>query len=362
MTNKLTLAVAGSRKTQGIVDHCASLPSNRRALILTFTQQNQIELCDRLSIYAGDHQYVEVMGWYTFLLRHFAKPFLPFKFPNKRVKGFNFEGRPNMMASGYKRFFDSHDCAYACELARLSHELIKQSAGTLFHRLQCLYDEIFIDEVQDLSSHDWEIIDALFETSIDITMVGDIRQSVLSTNARSRKNNKYAYAEAIHWFREREKKGILEIEESAITWRCHAEIAKFSDTIFNADWNFPATESKNEATSDHDGVFLLMTKDVDAYVERYSPKCLRHSASSGKNFNLDFLNFKLAKGSTHERVLIVPTKPIIAFIQNGVSLEPNPAASFYVAVTRAKQSVALVLDKPGNSCLPYWSMPLSPIA
>ena len=43
MGNFLTLGVAGSRKTQGIVEQCSSLPVDRRALVVTYTQANQME-------------------------------------------------------------------------------------------------------------------------------------------------------------------------------------------------------------------------------------------------------------------------------------------------------------------------------
>ncbi len=354
MGNQLTLAVAGSRKTQGIVEHCASLPSERRVLVLTYTQANQAELRSRLKQYAGDHHNIEVMGWFTFLLSHFAKPFLPFKFPGQRVLGFNFEGRPYVKASGRSRFLDSNGAVYACELGRLAHELVTNSKGSLLRRLECIYDEILIDEVQDLSSHDWEIFDVLLRSSIDIRMVGDIRQSVLATNPRSKKNTKYSYAGAITWFREREAEGLLEIKDSVTTWRCHPHIAAFSDTIFDPSWKFPATQSKNDAVTDHDGVHLVASRHVDEYVGLYQPQCLRHSVTSGKNFNLDFLNFKVSKGMTYERVLIVPTAPIAKFITSGTYLEATSASSFYVAVTRAKQSVAIVLDDAGASPLPFW--------
>jgi superfamily I DNA/RNA helicase len=49
MAKRVTLAVAGSRKTQGIVEHCAGLPAARRVLALTYTQKNQQELQDRLA-------------------------------------------------------------------------------------------------------------------------------------------------------------------------------------------------------------------------------------------------------------------------------------------------------------------------
>lgn len=359
MANYLTLAVAGSRKTQGIVEHCASLPPARRALVLTFTQTNQAELRHRLAIYAGKQSGIVAMGWFTFLLREFARPFLPFKFFGERVYGFNFDGRPHQKAQGRSRFIDSNGAVYACELGRLAHELIGASRGALLRRLECMYDEILIDEVQDLSAHDWEIVDVLLGSTLEVRMVGDIRQSVLSTNSRSRKNKKYAYAEAVGWFREREKRGALHISERVTTWRCHPKIAAFSDTIFDSSWSFPTTESVNETVTGHDGVLLLRREHVDEYLTRFQPLCLRDSANSGKTLDLNYINFRLAKGMTCERVLIVPTGGITKFVQTGTHLEPVPAAKFYVAVTRAAQSVAIVIDQPGNSPLPYWE-PASP--
>lgn len=355
MDDSVTLAVAGSRKTQGIIEYCAALPVTRRALIVTFTQKNQDELKRRLAKYAGGHLSIEVAGWYTLLLRHFCKPFLPFKFASRRVLGFNFDGRPDRYASGVRRFLDSDGRVYACELARLAKELIEDSRGALIQRLSAIYDEILVDEIQDLSGYDWDILDALLDSPIKISMVGDIRQAVLSTNPRGKRNNVYAYAEAIHWFRSRQEEGRLELVERNTTWRCHQEIASFSDSIFDPSWNFPPTHSLNTEETGHDGIFLVHPSHVLAYVKQYAPQSLRSTAASGKKFNLDFLNFNVAKGATYPRVLIIPTAPITNFICRGISLEPRAAASFYVAVTRASQSVGIVLESSGGSTLQYWA-------
>lgn len=66
------------------------------------------------------------------------------------------------------------------------------------------------------------------------------------------------------------------------------------------------------------------------------------------------MNFKVCKGATFERVLIAPTKNIEDFIKKNVYLELASAAVFYVAVTRAKQSLAIIIDQPGASALPVW--------
>lgn len=353
MPNHLTLAVAGGRKTQGLVEHCKALPAEQRVAIVTFTQTNQQELLHRVGVQVGDRHDLEVMGWYTFLLRHFAKPFLPFKFPGERVGGFNFDGRPGLFAKGRHRFMDGANQLYACELGRLARELMNETPA-LLRRLECLFDEILIDEVQDLSAHDWEIVHELLKSRIDVRMVGDVRQAVLSTNPRSLKNKKYGYADALDWFLQREKEGLLSIDYATKTYRCRTEIATFSDTIFDRTWAFPETTSENHVVSEHDGVFLVHTKHVPEYVERFQPQCLRNTKASGKAFPMEFLNFKVSKGATFERVLIVPTAPIEAFIRSTTYLESTSAAAFYVAVTRAKQSLAVVIDKPGGSGLPVW--------
>ena len=354
MANRVTLAVAGSRKTQGIVEHCASLPPDRPVLVLTYTQANQAELRRRLAQHAPNHAAVVVMGWFTFLLRDFARPFLPFKFPGQRVLGFNFDGRPFQRATGISRFLDSTGAAYQCELARLAYELVEASGGALVRRLENIYSEILVDEVQDLSGYDWNVVDVLLAATIDVRMVGDIRQSVFSTNPRGQKNKQYAYAGAVNWFREREARSELTIEHNATTWRCHPKIAEFSDTIFDAKWDFPRTSSVNQETTAHDGVYLLHPDDIAAYCVCYGPQCLRDTANSGKQFELDYMNFRVAKGLMWERVLIVPTAGITKFVQTGTCLAPVAAAKLYVAVTRAAQSVAIVLAKPGGSLLPYW--------
>ena len=324
-------------------------------LVLTYTGLNQHELRQRLSNYAGGHLNIEVLGWFSFLLRDFARPFLRYKFVDKRVNGFIFEGGPNRMAVGAARFLSKSDAVYRAELGRLAFELIGETGGALIRRLEGVYDEILIDEVQDLSGYDWEILDALLESDIEIRMVGDIRQSVLSTYPRGTKNRKYAYAEAIKWFRKHETAGRLTIAESGETWRCHQTIATFSDSIFDRSWGFPATKSLNERATGHDGVFLVRSEHVQTYVAQFQPQCLRYNANCGKAFTLDYMNFRVAKGATFERVLIVPTVKIKKFVLEDKELEPLLAAEFYVAVTRAAQSFAIVIDGAKDVSLPRWS-------
>jgi DNA helicase-2/ATP-dependent DNA helicase PcrA len=106
----LTLAVAGSRKTQGIVDACAAADRDERILILTYTAANQVELKARIARFAGDHQRVEVAGWFAFLLGSFVRPFLPFVYPGSRLRGFDFHSPPQTYTTveSRERYFNDH--------------------------------------------------------------------------------------------------------------------------------------------------------------------------------------------------------------------------------------------------------------
>lgn len=55
--------------------------------------------------------------------------------------------------------------------------------------------------------------------------------------------------------------------------------------------------------------------------------------------------FGLSKGKTYDRVLIIPTEPMIKFLTQGIT---DKNYKFYIAVTRARYSVAFLFDKPRN--------------
>ena len=355
--NHLTLAVAGSRKTQGIVDACVETPRGERVLVLTYTTANQVELRRRIAMRAGDHLNVEVAGWFSFLISNFVRPFLPFVFRGKRVRGFDFSSPPQQFrpVEAVDRYFNEHDEVRKVHLPQLAVRIEEASGGAGIRRLERVHDRIFIDEVQDLCGYDLEVVRLLMESSLPIEMVGDIRQAILATNPRERKHQQYKFMGIWEWFRAEERAGRLAISQRTQTWRCRHEIAALADSLFGSSWGFEPTESLNLTTTGHDGVFLVRPGDVAEYVERYSPLVLRDSANSAREYEqLAPMNFGISKGLGVRRVLICPTDAIKKFIQRGQPLAPQQAAKFYVAVTRAEQSVAIVLDAAGNTSLPFW--------
>jgi hypothetical protein len=353
--NRLTLAVAGGRKTQSIVDSCLDAPRGRKILVATYTQNNQRELISRLAPHRPLAAHVEVQGWFSFLLGHWVRPYLPARFPGRRLYGLNFEGDPGWFAKGEGKFLDSDGRAYKRHLAQLALETNEASSGAVLDRLSRIYDEIYIDEVQDLNGYDLEVLAALMTAPIDLVLVGDVRQALIATNVKDPKNKQYKGVSIKKWFDGHAKRGKLQILHDSTSWRSNQLIADFADTIFDDTWGFSKTVSQNAVVTGHDGVFAVSPEHVSEYVAQYKPLCLRYNASCAKSLDLPFINITVAKGLGVERVLIGPTSGMIDFLRKGKKLGEVPSCTLYVAVTRARASVTFVADQPARLGLPVWT-------
>ena len=356
--NAATLAVAGSRKTQSIVDACAAGNPGVRRLVLTYTLTGQRDLAVRLQRCAPGSA-PGVMGWYSFLLRHWVKPFLTLRYPGRRLGGLNFDGLPAMtkgyvVATGQERYLDDQSRAYKRFLSKLAIDVATASGGTVVSRLERIYDEIYVDEVQDMTGYDLDILEQLLISKSTIRLVGDLRQSVFNTNAQDPRHKKYRGLGMRDWFEEQRQAGRLDVTHSSETWRSVQQIATFSDSLFDESLGFPATTSRQVSASDHDGVYVIAPEHVAEYMETYRPACLRQAITTSVPDGLTVTNFGLSKGLTHDRVLIFTTDPIRKFLTRGTPLAGQSACGLYVAVTRAVHSVAFVMPGPAKATLPTW--------
>ncbi|WP_461166881.1 hypothetical protein [Tsukamurella serpentis] len=247
----------------------------------------------------------------------------------------------------YKRF-----------LSKLAIDVAEVAEGTVVSRIGRIYDEIYFDEVQDMTGYDLDILERLLSSACSVRLVGDIRQSVFDTNPQDPRHRKYRGIKMLDWFREQASAGRLELSFSSDTWRSVQPIATFSDSIFDPALDFPQTMSRQSRASAHDGVFAVATRHLEEYLDAYSPACLRASVSTPVPEGVAAMNFGVSKGGTFDRVAIFPTSGIRSFLASGKLLAPKAACGLYVGVTRAIHSVAFVVDRPDKCSLPVW-VPLS---
>lgn len=77
------------------------------------------------------------------------------------------------------------------------------------------------------------------------------------------------------------------------------------------------------------------------YADKYRPQVLRHDKRANTQ-GLPAINIGVSKGSTYDRVLIFPTKPMLQYLETKDPSVLKKPEALYVAITRARHSVAFV--------------------
>jgi DNA helicase II / ATP-dependent DNA helicase PcrA len=349
MRNRFVLAAAGSRKTTFIVEESLRYADNK-ILLLTYTIDNFKQICEYIVGRNGSiPTNLKVCSWYSFLLTDAARPYQNFLYDKDRISSIYFtEGRSAHFVpkSDVARYYMSSDRRiYTDKIAEFACVCNEKSNGFVIGRLENLYDQIFIDEVQDLAGYDLDFLRLLLQSKISVTVVGDSRQATYFTNC-SPKNRKFKGRNIGNLFKHWEQCGLVEITERNECYRCNQIICDLSDKLYP---DMTTTISRNDERTGHDGVFKVCEQGLKYYIDTYNPKILRDSRKTDTK-NLPALNFGLSKGQTFERVLIFPNGPIKAYLRDrdASRLKDKTKANFYVGLTRAKHSVVFFDD--GDMC------------
>lgn len=346
MKNEALIAVAGAGKTEGIVQRFAH--SEKRTLFITYTSTGQADLKSRLMA-AAPRAGHEVLGWYGFLIDHFLKPFIPdYLGPGSRYLGFDRDYRPERWHKGHRKHFDSEGRVGGQSIAFVTRKISEANQRQPIERLESIYEQIVIDEVQDLAANDLVILEYLLESRLSILMVGDMRQTVFETSTSDRKYPQFRKAAKLGWFEMMNEKGLLDLRFSSVNKRCHRDIVRVSNFVFSPDYNFPNATSEHCDIGEGFGLHHVSPDQVSSYCEKFKPLALRWGKGSEKEWDtrLDFDTFGNVKGRTVDHVLIFPTDAMKKFLAGGAPIEKDePAAKFYVGLTRARHSVGFVLPE-----------------
>ncbi len=192
-------------------------------------------------------------------------------------------------------------------------------------------------------------------------MVGDPRQVTYHTHEEA-KNKKYNDGKIEQFIYDKCKDTAVQIDKTSLktTHRNCRCICSFANSIFS---NYEPCDADEKCSTGHDGVFFVRPADVGEYLGRYHPTQLRDRKTGSVNLLYPVYNFGESKGLTFSRVLIYPTKPIVDWIvDNSSKFVFQSRSKFYVAVTRAEYSVAIVYDytnKPCISGIQNYKMPTS---
>lgn len=347
--NKLIIAAAGSGKTTYLIDE-AIKNREKKVLITTYTQANEAEIRKKIIEkinYIPEN--ITIQTWFSFLLKHGVRPYQGIIF-DKRINGLilvNNKSALYVRKSETEKYYFTKDIKiYSDKISEFVCAVNEKTNNAVINRISKVYSKIFIDEIQDLAGYDLELLKLLFSTNSEVLLVGDPRQGTYSTNSSS-KNKQFKKAKVVNYFFQDKSINIETDETSLLTnYRCNEPICNLSNNLFK---NFVGAKSGNVLVSGHDGVFFVKEKDVEYYLQKYNPVQLRDSKKKNVNENFIVMNFGEAKGLSFDRVLIYPTKPFTDwFINNESDLAETSRSKLYVAITRARYSVGIVITDKAN--------------
>jgi len=317
----------------------------RRVAMVTYTNNNANEIVGRFGkIRSGVPTHVDVGTWFGFLLRECARPYQTAKYdkpPIERLTFVNQRSAPYVAESNTARYYTSlSGGVYSDKIARFVIACEEESGGAVTRRLSRIYSHIYIDEFQDLAGWDLEVVRALLDSGIDLTLVGDPRQHIYSTNP-AKKNEQFLGANVTKLLDAWEADGLCTVESINVTHRCPQEVCDLTNQLWPG---MPDMTSAASPGDGHVGVYLVSENLVGRYLDEVRPQVLRHSRRSN-DYGAKALNFGQAKGLQFPHVLIVPTSPIRKFLKDGSLRHVKKGRDrLHVAITRAQRSVAFVYN------------------
>jgi DNA helicase II / ATP-dependent DNA helicase PcrA len=344
-SNKLIIASAGSGKTTFLVEE-ALRRSDQRVVIATFTLSNEAELRERFVRVRGYvPAHVSIQTWFSFLIQHGVRPYQSTVLRSD-IAGLLLVNEQSARGVGEDRpeayYLSPSRRLYSDKVSKLAVRCNDHSGGHVVDRLSRIFPHVFIDEAQDLAGYDLDFVKALFVSRARVVLVADPRQVVYSTHRETR-HGKYANGKIIDFVQAECRRANVEIDEGtlAVSYRSGQAICDISDCLYPS---MKTTSSRQTSVTGHDGVFAVRRRDVDAYLETFRPVQLRLSSRVPVHAEHPVRTFGDAKGLSFDRVLIYPTQEMSRWAcdHDGVELADGTRAKFYVALTRARYSVAMV--------------------
>ena len=371
--NKLIISAAGSGKTTFLVNKALEQSKTEQVLITTYTEANEAEIRNKiLEIKKFIPSNITIQTWFSFLLQHGVRPYqgsMNDILWENDIRGMLLSegksaGKKNsngnqLIINGHplywgeddfiKHYFSTNWRIYSDKISKFIFKCNKETTGEVISRLSRIFSHIYIDEVQDLAGYDLELIKLLFKSTTNILLVGDPRQITYRTHHTSKNKRKYGNGKIKEYLQDKCKSLLSDdsIDETTLkkSHRNNKLICDISSELYPEFEKSEPCECCNHS-EEYQGVFLVKPCDVDKYLRQFKPIQLRWDKRQEVNKIYPAINFGESKGQTHKRVLIYPTSNMKEWVINRrlTNEIKKSRAKFYVALTRAQYSAAIVLD------------------
>lgn len=220
MDKILIFAVAGSGKTTKILN---SMDESRRSLVITYTNENLRSLESSLyDKYGCIPKHVSVRSYFSFLYGFCFRPYFSY---DLRDNAYTWS-IPPLYAAGEARYISKGRYIYGNRAAK--YISAKGAMDKVRKRLERYFDCLFVDEVQDFASNDFDFLLELCKANVETLLVGDFHQHTFDTSrdGTTRKNLHKKGAPA--YLKEFTNAGFL-VDTSSLdkTLRCSPSVCRF---------------------------------------------------------------------------------------------------------------------------------------
>lgn len=335
MDKRVIFAVAGSGKTTYIVN---SLSADKRSLIVTYTISNYENLEKRIARkFDGSWpEHVTLMTYFQFLYRFCYKPFLS---DDIGARGLVYEPNPDRFSrqtdSSYylstNKYFYSNRLAFFLERQGIVEELKARIAE--------YYDEFIIDEIQDIAGRDFNFLEHLMDTDVNMLFVGDFYQHTFDTS-RDGNVNKALFDNRLTYEARFTSKGVVPDSVTLTnSWRCGKKVCDFVSE------NLGISISSNRTDDEADVFFVTDGGEKERIIN--NPDIIKLHYKESYKFGRGHRNWGDTKGEDHhEDVCAMLNKATADLHRKGklCDLALSTRNKLYVAITRAHGNVYLIYE------------------
>lgn len=333
---RLILSVAGSGKTTHIID---SLSCEKRALIITYTDNNYNNLRQKVAIKFGNiPENITIMKYFQFVYSFCYRPLLH---SNVNANGFNFNMPPKfttrLKRDNDKYYLDSNNCLYHNRVAKFLE--VRDCIQKIRERISKYFDEFYVDEIQDFGGHDFNFLLDISLINSNITFVGDFFQHTFDTS-RDGNINRSLHDDYRKYVNKFEKAGFLVDDETlSKSHRCSKSICNFVNDRIGI-----SIKSHNENLTDV--VLIEDQEEVNEIIE--NDKIIKLFLQNSEKYDCYSNNWGASKGQDcHVDVCVVLNpKTYTEYKKDRLNnMNVRTRNKFYVACTRARNRLIFIPEK-----------------
>jgi hypothetical protein len=331
---KIILAVAGSGKTTYLVKR---IPKDGRSLIITYTNSNILNLHGNIINTFGEFpDNIRLSTYYSFLYSFCIQPFLMQEYG---LKGLTYKSNAPMYEKTYNntRYLTKNNRLYHNRAAKFIE--IKGLHENIRKRLEKYYQYFYIDEIQDFAGHDFELLEKISESNINILCVGDFYQHTFDTSRDG--NVKQSLHSDYKKYKEKFRNMGFDVDEKTLikSYRCTPQICDFIRNNLKINIESHKT-NKSEIKYIDDKTRVKKIMEDDNIIKLFRQKHYSYRCKSR--------NWGDCKGENQYNDICVVLNPKTLEYYTGNKLdklENGTLNKLYVAISRAHGNVYFISEE-----------------